>query len=214
MATLHEQLQDTIAAASTQLPSDVAEVFSAQRARLDTLEVPVIAPGTEVPDTAVVTATGEATTLGGVLAGRPAVLVFYRGGWCPYCNTMFRAYRTELAPALRDRGVALVAVSPELPDNSLSTKEKFDLDFDVVSDTANTLAEALGIVDEGSDEVRATQARLGLDLAAHNSGGDARLPHPAVVVLDADRRVRWADVTPNYATRTEPTDILAALDAR
>jgi peroxiredoxin len=154
------------------------------------------------------TAAGTPTTLAEVLGGAPAVLVFYRGGWCPYCNVALRSYQAELLPQLEGLGVKMVAISPQRPDQSLSTQEKTQLAFDVVSDPHNTLAGALGIVDDGSDEVRAAQAALGLDLAQVNEGGDVRLPMPAVIVIDADRRVRWADVHPDYTTRTEPTAIV------
>lgn len=143
-----------------------------------------------------------------MLGGSPAVLVFYRGGWCPYCNVTLRSYQAELLPQLEGLGVKMVAISPQRPDGSLSTREKAELAFDVVSDPQNSLVGAVGIVDDGSDEVRAAQAALGLDLAQVNEGGDIRLPMPAVIVIDADRRVRWADVRPDYTTRTEPAAIV------
>ena len=47
-------------------------------------------------------------------AGRPVVLVFYRGGWCPYCHTTLRAY-AEALPRIEAAGGALIAVTPESP---------------------------------------------------------------------------------------------------
>lgn len=157
------------------------------------------------------TAKGEATTTAALFDGRTTVVVFYRGGWCPYCNVTLRTYERDLVPELQARGVALVAVSPQRPDGSLSTAEAAGLTYDVVSDPGNGLAAALGIVDDGSDEVRAAQRALGLDLEQVNGEGDRRLPMPAVVIVGADRRVRWADVHPDYTTRTPVEDILAAL---
>jgi peroxiredoxin len=161
-----------------------------------------------VPDVALLTATGARTTLAQVLGGSAAVLVFYRGGWCPYCNVALRSYQAELLPQLEGVGVKMVAISPQRPDRSLSTQEKAQLAFDVLSDSGNALAGVLGIVDDGSDKVRAAQAAFGLDLAQVNDGGDVRLPMPAVIVIDANRRVRWADVHPDYTTRTEPAAIV------
>jgi peroxiredoxin len=161
-----------------------------------------------VPDVALLTATGARTTLAQVLGSSPAVLVFYRGGWCPYCNVALRSYQAELLPQLEGVGVKMVAISPQRPDRSLSTQEKAQLAFDVLSDSGNALAGVLGIVDDGSDKVRAAQAAFGLDLAQVNDGGDVRLPMPAVIVIDANRRVRWADVHPDYTTRTEPAAIV------
>jgi peroxiredoxin len=206
--TLAHALAATKNAADEHLPADIAATFTAQQTALAASSAPTVAPGTGVPDAALLTAAGTPTTLAEVLGGAPAVLVFYRGGWCPYCNVALRSYQAELLPQLEGLGVKMVAISPQRPDQSLSTQEKTQLAFDVVSDPHNTLAGALGIVDDGSDEVRAAQAALGLDLAQVNEGGDVRLPMPAVIVIDADRRVRWADVHPDYTTRTEPTAIV------
>ena len=211
MPTLSEQLSATKTGAAGHLPADVAATFTAQQAALATATAPSIAAGAEVLDAALLRATGAPTTLAEVLAGSAAVLVFYRGGWCPYCNLTLRSYQAELLPQLDGLGVKLVAISPQRPDGSLSTQEKAQLAFDVLSDTRNALAGALGIVDDGSDEVRAAQAELGLDLVKVNEDGDVRLPMPAVIVVNADRRVRWADVHPDYTTRTEPAAIVGAV---
>jgi peroxiredoxin len=209
--SLADQLSATKTGSAGHLPADVAATFTAQQAALATVTAPSIAPGTKVSDAALLRATGAPTTLAGVLGGSPAVLVFYRGGWCPYCNVTLRSYQAELLPQLEGLGVRVVAISPQRPDGSLSTQEKAQLTFDVVSDPGNALAGSLGIVDDGSDKVRAAQAALGLDLAQANEGGDVRLPMPAVVVIDAERRVRWSEVHPDYTTRTEPTAIVYAV---
>jgi peroxiredoxin len=208
--TLADQLTATKSGAAESLPAEVAATFTAQQAALAATSTPTIAPGTILPDTAVLSATGDPTTLARVLDGSPAVVVFYRGGWCPYCNVALRSYQAELLPGLEGLGVKLVAISPQRPDHSLSTQEKAQLAFAVVSDPGNVLADSLGIVDDGSDDVRAAQAALGLELGQVNEGGDVRLPMPAVLIVDSHRRVRWADVHPDYTTATEPTTIIHA----
>ncbi|HUB71378.1 MAG TPA: peroxiredoxin-like family protein [Acidimicrobiales bacterium] len=211
MTSLNDQLSAIKAAAAGRLPGEVAGTFTNQQARLKALPAPVVPTGRELPDAALLTVTGATTTLRELLDGGPGVLVFYRGGWCPYCNLTLRVYQAELLPRLQELGARLVAVSPQLPDGSLSAKEKAELTFDVVSDPGNDLAGTLGIVDDGSEEVRAAQAALGLDLAELNEGGDVRLPMPAVVVVDAARRAQWADVHPDYTTRTEVADVVDAV---
>ena len=211
MPTLTHELAAAKTAAAEHLPGEVAATFTAQQAALAAANAPTVTPGTALPDAALLSASGAPTTLAEALGGAPAVLVFYRGGWCPYCNVALRSYQSELLPQLEGRGVKLVAISPQRPDQSLSTQQKAQLAFDVVSDPHNALADSLGIVDDGSDEVRSAQAALGLDLAQVNEGGDVRLPMPAVVVIDADRKVRWADVHPDYTSRTEVSSIIDAV---
>jgi peroxiredoxin len=166
-----------------------------------------------MPDGQLLDVHGAATSLAQVRAGRPAVVVFYRGAWCPYCNIALRTYQAELAPALADRGYAMIAVSPQKPDGSLSAAQTNQLTYAVVSDPGNQIASALGILTEPSAEASAAQQKLGLDLAEHNADGGLALPMPTTVVVDATGVIRWIDVHPNYTTRSEVPDILAAVDA-
>jgi peroxiredoxin len=173
----------------------------------------VIAAGVSLPDAELLDVHGSVTTLRAVLDGRQTVVVFYRGAWCPFCNIALRAYQDELLPALEDRGIKLLAVSPQKADGSLTMQQKNELTFTVVSDPGNTLATAAGILTGPSEEARAQQLELGLDLTAVNADGTTTLPMPTTLIVDADGTVRWIDVHPDYSTRTEPADILAALDS-
>lgn len=211
--SIAEQVTELNAASAARLPGEVLAVFAAQQADLAAAGVPsdVAAVGTALPDVPVVDAHGAATSLHAITAGRPTVLVFYRGGWCPYCNLTLRTYSQALLPALTAQGVGLVAISPQTPDGSLSTQEKNALPFAVLSDPGNTLAGGLGILMAARPEVTAAQRQLGLDLTAVNADGTDTLPMPTVVLLDATATVRWIDVHPDYTTRSEIADILAAV---
>ena len=145
------------------------------------------------------------------LGGKPAVIVFYRGGWCPYCNITLRAYQAQLVPALAERGIGLVAISPQAPDGSLSAKESKELTFTVLSDPGNQIAGQLGILTAPSDGTRAGQLQLGLDLTQVNADGTTGLPMPTVVIADADGVIRWIDVHPDYTTMAEPGQVLQAV---
>ena len=103
--------------------------------------------------------------------------------------------------------------APRSPDQSLSTAEKADLSFTVLSDPASRLAGQIGIAFQQADDVLAAQRQLGLDLAQVNAEGATRLPRPTVLVVDRDRVVRFVDVQPDYTARTEVADIVAALAA-
>ncbi len=213
--SMTDRLTATLEGSRTQFPAEVSDAFDADRDALDAAGVPtaVAAIGTTIPDADVLAVDGSSVRLSDELGGRPAVLVFYRGAWCPFCNIALRAYQQELAPALEERGVALVALSPQKPDGSLSTKEADELTFTVLSDAGNAVARGLGIIAPTNPDALAAQRQLGLDVTEVNADGTADLPFPTVVVLDAARTVRFIDVHPNYTTRTEPSQILAAVDA-
>ncbi|MEU0476979.1 peroxiredoxin-like family protein [Streptomyces olivaceus] len=196
-----------------QVPADALEAFRAEQAGLDAAGVPdaVAGTGSVMPDARLLDVRGGTVTLEQARGGRPAVVVFYRGAWCPYCNVALRTYQRELAADLDERGVALIAVSPQKPDGSLSVLEANELSYTVLSDPGNRMGRALGIVTRPSDPVLGAQASLGLDVAQVNADGTHDIVMPTVVIVDAAGVVRWIDVHPNYTTRTEPAEILAAL---
>ncbi|MGD1255930.1 peroxiredoxin-like family protein [Mycobacterium seoulense] len=200
---------------ASQLPQDVADTFGAEQARLRAAGVPagVAAPGTPMPDGQLLDVRGEPTTLAESVGGRSAVVVLYRGAWCPYCNLTLRAYQEQLVPLLADRDVAVVAVSPQKPDGSLSSQELNALSFTVLSDPGNQLAAGLGVLTAPSDDAQAAQRSLGLELREANADGTYELPMPTVTIVDRAGTIRWIDVHPDYTTRTEVADIVTALDS-
>jgi peroxiredoxin len=211
--TIHEQSEQLKAAAAERLPAEVVEVFD--RSIQDILDQGIPADSIKAGDVlepfTLDDATGTPVGLGQIVESGPAVIVFYRGGWCPYCNVALRTYQRELLPRLDAFGTRLVAISPQSPDQSLSTVEKAELAFTVLSDPGSRVARSLGIAFQQADEVLAAQRQLGLDLAQVNAEGATALPRPTVLIVDQNRTVRFIDVQPDYTARTEVADILAAL---
>ncbi len=140
----------------------------------------------------------------------PAVVTFYRGGWCPYCNLQLRAYQAAL-PEMTALGAQLVAISPQLPDGSLSTAEANDLTFDVLSDVGNSVARRFGLVYALPEELRAALRSNNKALPGVNGDESWELPVPATYVIGRDRRVALAAIDVDYRNRLEPEAILAAL---
>ena len=164
-----------------------------------------------MPDAQLLDVHGAPTTLANAVGGRPAVAVLYRGAWCPYCNLALRTYQEHLVPQLAQRDIPLVAISPQKPDGSLSTQEKNELTFTVLSDPGNQIATALGVLTAPTDDARAAQHTLGLDLPEANADGTHGVPMPTVAIVDSAGVIRWIDVHPNYTTRTEVADVVDAL---
>jgi peroxiredoxin len=194
-------LNDQLRAA---LPPEIAEVLDADRRRAAGAKFAEV--GAKIEDFELPGADGTPTKLAELVAQGPAVLVFYRGQWCPYCNLTLRTYQQEVVPELGKYGATLAAISPQRPDGSLPVE---DLEFPVLSDAGSTVARGLGLSYPVSAPVREAMQTLGTDLEEVN--GTWELVHPAVLVVDRDRVLRFVDVHPDFVTRTEPAEILEAL---
>lgn len=212
-ATIADRVAELQSGIAGQLPDDVLKTFGAEQDALQAAGVPagVAAPGALMPDAQLLDVHGAPTTLASAVGGRAAVVVFYRGAWCPFCNLTLRAYQEELVPLLAQRDIPLVAISPQKPDGSLSAQEQNALTFTVLSDPGNQIATALGVLTAPTDDARAAQHSLGLDLPEANADGTHGIPMPTVAIFDSAGVIRWIDVHPNYTTRTEVADVVDAL---
>jgi peroxiredoxin len=213
MSTIAEQVKQVSAGAASQLPAEVVAVFASEQKALAADGVPAgaVSVGDTLAPFALPDATGKTQTLEELTADGPVVIVFYRGGWCPYCNVTLRTYQHDLLPQLAAYSARLVAISPETPDASLSTQEKSELTYTVLSDTAAQLASSLGITFQPSEGGLTAHRALGLDIRNTRADTGTLLPMPTVLIVDRDHVVRFVDIHPDYTGRTEVDDIVAAL---
>jgi len=171
----------------------------------------IIKVGEKVPNSTLLNVYGNEENLRELLSKQElSVLLWYRGGWCPYCNLTLRAYQ-NIEPNLNALNTQLIALSPELPDNSLSTKEKAKLSFHVLSDFGNALAEKLGLSYKLNNNLAKMYNKV-LKLDAHNGNTSSTLPIPATIVVDKEAIVRYIYANPDYRVRLEPEDLLRELD--
>ena len=165
-----------------------------------------------MPSFSLSSATGRVVYSENLLKEGPVVISFYRGGWCPYCNLELKALQNIL-PEIEKHGGSLLAVSPELPDNSLSTQEKNELEFPVLSDTDNLVARSFGLeIDVPDLIVKLSKDLWELDLTKLNGTEKHILPVPATYVVGSDGLVKYAFVDADYTKRAEPAEILKALE--
>jgi peroxiredoxin len=162
------------------------------------------------PDFALPDAARKSVVLKDLLRSGPVVLTFYRGGWCPYCNIQLRAYQSVL-PQISALGARLVAISPQLPDNSLDTVNKNTLTFDVLSDVGNEVARSYGLVYSLPEEIRAALRSNNKALPLINGDESWELPVPATYVIARDRLVALAYTEVDYRKRLEPEALLTCL---
>ena len=207
--SLNDQLGESVGAFISSLPEDDAKIVGASFEKLHSshtgesaLSVGEIAPNFTLPD-----ATGEVFNLHDKLNEGPLVLSFYRGGWCPFCNLELQAIQA-LLPEIKALGANLVGISPETPDNSMTTVEKHQLQFDVLSDVGNKTARDYGLIFTVYEEMRPLYLKWGLDIPTSNGDDSWELPIPATYIIDSNGVARVAHVDKDYTKRMEPDQIL------
>ncbi len=114
-------------------------------------------------------------------------------------------------PAIEELGASLVAVTPETPDNSLSTREKNGLSFEVLSDAGNGVARAFGIVFQLPEDLRPIYKGFGIDIPGSNGDDTFELPIPATYVIGTDKTIRMAFADADYTKRLDPEQVIECL---
>lgn len=136
-----------------------------------------------------------------------AVVSFYRGSWCAYCNFELKALQ-DRNDELKELGAKLIAVSPQSPDASLSTKEKNELQFEVLSDTNNKIAKEFGLIFSLAEELRPIYASFNIDIPSHNDEDSFELPMPATYLINKNKEILFSFINEDYTKRCEPQDII------
>jgi peroxiredoxin len=154
---------------------------------------------------------GAELTLQGLTAEGPAVLIFFRFAGCPACNIALPYYNRALAPQLAALGVPLVAVSPQIPERLVEIKRKHGLTFQVATDRDNVLGRKLGILYVANAATQAASRAKGTFIGDTIGTGTWEIPQATVLVIGADRRIRFADVSPDWLVRTEAEPVLEAV---
>ncbi len=122
----------------------------------------------------------------------------------------YQSIHSELTAA----GGSLAAVSPQLPDGSLTMAEKHALEFEVLSDAGNLVAGQFGLIFRLPDDLRAVYEHAWKLVLPQFNGDDSwTLPIPATYVIDRDGVIRYAFVDPDHTRRAEPDELLAAVRA-
>ena len=169
-----------------------------------------LAAGNDAVDFTLPNARGEQVSSEALRQQGPIVVSFYRGGWCPYCGLELKALQSVNAE-IEALGARLVAISPQRPDESLSTAEKNQLEFEVLSDVNSKVADQYGLTFSLDEDLRPIYKNWGADVAAVNDDPDCKLPLPATYVISQDGKIVHSFVEEDYTERLEPDEILNAL---
>lgn len=165
--------------------------------------------GASVPKLVLQTPDGKAFDLNQTVKERPTVLIFYRGGWCPYCNTQLGQLQT-IEPELLKLGYQILAISPDRPSKLGESVEKHKLTYTLLSDHAMQAAQVFGIAFRVDDATLKKYKGYGIDLEASSGEKHRLLPVPSVFIAGKDGLIKFAYVNPDYKVRLAPDELLSA----
>lgn len=205
-------LQQQLEIIKANTPKEVQVVFDTFIQNIENSGVMenVINHGDEIPDFNLPDHLGEMVSSAELLVRGPLVISFYRGAWCPYCNLELQSLQAIL-PDIQELGANLIAISPNTPDDALTTKEKHDLDFKILTDKDNLVAKEFGLVVDVEEKVKELMLKGGVDLAKFNGNNNWQIPIPATYVVNHDGIVK-SFINADYTKRMEPSEIIKILE--
>ncbi|HMR34121.1 MAG TPA: peroxiredoxin-like family protein [Geminicoccaceae bacterium] len=169
-----------------------------------------LAVGDMLPDFALSDATGRQITSDELLDGRPLVVAFFRGGWCPYCDAALRALEAA-RPRIETAGAKLVGISPETPKELARTASQRQLGFLLLSDSDSSYARLCGVGYEEAQAVKGIYRRLDIDFRDRDTEAAWLLPLPVTYVIGGNGRIEWVFVDPDWSYRAEPEELVEAV---
>lgn len=163
----------------------------------------------KVPDFTLKNTKGKTVNLYAELQRGPVILLWYQGGWNPYCNITLR-YMEAYRDTFKKYGATLLALTPELPEKALATQTKNKLTLDVLPDRNTAVAKQFGIVYTLSDSLHAKYETL-YALGKTNGSTSRELPLPATYIVQPNGKVGYVFLDADFRRRVEPRDLLRAL---
>ncbi len=173
-------------------------------------EIRPLLVGAGIPKVELKNPAGEPVELSSLVSEKPTLLIFYRGGWCPYCMRHLAALQT-IEHELLAQGMQIVAVSADRPEKLKAVQTENKLNYLLLSDNDMNAARAFGIAFQVPEEtVRKYREEYKIDLEADSGRTHHQLPVPAVFLIGSDGRIAFVHVNPDYRSRLDPQLILAA----
>jgi peroxiredoxin len=166
--------------------------------------------GAHAPAVVVKTVDGANFDLGQAVSAKPTILMFYRGGWCPYCNRQLAGIQ-EYEQRFLALGYQILAVCTDKPENLRATMDKHGLSYTLLSDRAMAAAGAFQVAYRVPDDVAKKTASYHIDLPEiPGEPGGRWLPVPAIFIIGKDGVIKFAEFNSDYKVRPPPEEILAA----
>ena len=175
----------------------------------DALEVRPLLVGMEVPDVEFRDINNKIVDLRKEIEKKPTAIIYYRGGWCPYCNKHLAELK-DIEDELYDLGIRILAISPDTPQFLSETLAEHQIGYRLLSDADMNGAKKFGIAFRLQRETVERYKENGLDLTERSANNHNLLPVPSVFLADTDGSIFFQYVNPNYKVRISSDLLLAA----
>ncbi len=167
--------------------------------------------GATVPDSTVKSLKGNDKSLKKILMGKKSVLIFYRGDWCPYCNTHL-ADLAKVEGDLRKQGFQIIAISPDSPTELRKTHDRNHLTYKLYSDSTAEAMKSFGVayrLDDPTFNMMSSKYNVNLE----RSSGHAHhiLPVPSVFIINTNGKIVYVHTDPNYKVRLKGAELMEAV---
>jgi peroxiredoxin len=170
-----------------------------------------LAAGDPVPEVTLSALDGSKVPLAELYEDQPVALVFFRGGWCPYCTRHLGAIG-EVLPELDALGFQVIGISPDTAESLAEGTAEADDRILVLQDESFEAIEAFGLAFALDEPTLEKLDGYGITVRNRPSDEAAILPVPAVYLVDTEGMIRFSHYDPNYRKRLAPGSLLDAAE--
>ena len=208
MIKLNEKLQLIQKEMAQNIPVDILNAFgqSLQEMIEQNLEDRALKVGDIAPDFTLPDAEGLPVSLYDTLQHNAVIISFFRGNWCPFCMAELTHYQEAINNNLVD-SATVIAISPQSIHFNHDLKVQNNLEFRILSDKGNEIADKYGLVFTLQENIREIYKNMGADLELFNNDKTYKLPIPATYLIDKNKKIVFSSVSTNYMERADVCDI-------
>ncbi len=166
--------------------------------------------GADIPKATLKTIDGNSFDLNAAIAEKPTILMFYRGGWCGYCDTQLGQLKA-IEDQVLQLGYQIIAISPDSQEKMKESIEKHEMKYLLLSDTNMETSKAFGIAYKVDQNTAISYSLSNIKLTYDSMAKSYLLPVPSVFVVGTEGFIKFEYVNPDHRVRLEPDVLLAVI---
>lgn len=162
---------------------------------------------TLLPEITLKTINGENFNLNNFVKNKPVILLFYRGGWCPFCN-MQLANLQSIEKDITALGYQIIAVSPDKPEKLKESLDKHKITYILLSDSKMDAAKKMDVYFKVDEMTMNNMKKLNVNIEDYSGENHGLLPIPSVFIINKNSEIKFMYVNPDFKVRLEPSVLL------